>query len=179
MKPDWAVKRQTKLSIDKLEIKKRSNNILMLLTHKTMSCELTINSRICFLSSMFISYNHKLKPSSSQKSKSQNRSHICVTKSVFCTHIIHNMQPRSCNIKDDMALHRWRLTAQCIFLIESNNELVRTMYKTWPNRCWESLAKRYWGLKKKKFRWVSKEIEQGRLLASSQLDKPHQAQEIS
>lgn len=76
MKPDWAVKRQTKLNIDKLEMKKRRNNIFMLLIHKTMSCELTINPRICFLSSMFISYNHKLKPSSSQKSKSQNKTEV-------------------------------------------------------------------------------------------------------
>lgn len=52
MKLDWAIKRQTKFSLDKLEMRQRRNNNLMLLIHKTISCELTINPRIYFLSSM-------------------------------------------------------------------------------------------------------------------------------
>lgn len=52
MKLDWAIKRQTKFSTDKLEMRQRRNNNLMLLIHRTMSCELTINPKIDFLSSM-------------------------------------------------------------------------------------------------------------------------------
>lgn len=86
----------------------RGKTTFVVLIHRKMSCELTINPRIYFLSSVLdISWNWKFKPSSSQKSKSQNKTKVIFvfTELTVHMHIGHNMKPWSCNTKEDMPLH--------------------------------------------------------------------------
>lgn len=72
MKLEWAIKKQTNFSIDEFEIRHKGNNHLMFLIHRKMSCEVTINPRIYFLSSVLdISRNWKLKVQTQQQSKDQ------------------------------------------------------------------------------------------------------------
>lgn len=127
MKLDWAIKRQTKFSIDKLKMRHRRNNNLTLLIHRTMSCELTINPRIYLLSSTLDnSWNYKLKPSSSQKSKSQNKTEVTSVSLDPCFACILHITPTpapAVSKKTCLAIDRdWLFNA---FLIVGTNKLVK------------------------------------------------------